>query len=91
MTLGQSSPQLGGREEDIIRLASGRRKNYAERFHSLALTCAWVCRILPGNTGKVLREEVGDSLRVCHRSPSRQQNWWGRNTILPSNSADFVK
>ncbi|MPD03051.1 hypothetical protein E2C01_098668 [Portunus trituberculatus] len=44
----------------------------------------------PRNTGKVLREEVGDSPRVSHRSPSRQQNWWGRNRILPNNSADFL-
>ncbi|MPD05250.1 hypothetical protein E2C01_100982 [Portunus trituberculatus] len=29
----------------------------------------------PGNTGKVLREEVADSPRVYHRSPIRQQNW----------------
>ncbi|MPD06189.1 hypothetical protein E2C01_101982 [Portunus trituberculatus] len=28
-----------------------------------------------GNTGKVLRVEVGDSPRVCQLSPSRQQNW----------------
>ncbi|MPC75173.1 hypothetical protein E2C01_069557 [Portunus trituberculatus] len=45
----------------------------------------------PGSTGKVLREEVGDSFRVCHLSPSRQQNWWGRSRILSSNSAHFVK
>ncbi|MPC75158.1 hypothetical protein E2C01_069541 [Portunus trituberculatus] len=45
----------------------------------------------PGNIGKVLREEVGDSPRVCHRLPSRQQNWWGGSKILPSNSADFVE
>ncbi|MPC78349.1 hypothetical protein E2C01_072833 [Portunus trituberculatus] len=45
----------------------------------------------PGNIGKVLREEVGVSPRVSHRSPSRQQNWWGRSRILPSNSPDFVK
>ncbi|MPC64611.1 hypothetical protein E2C01_058729 [Portunus trituberculatus] len=65
MTLGQSSPQLGGREGDIIRLPSSGRKVYAERFHSLAVTCAWGCRILPGNTGKVLRKQVGDSLGIC--------------------------
>ncbi|MPC95094.1 hypothetical protein E2C01_090290 [Portunus trituberculatus] len=45
----------------------------------------------PESTGKVFCEEVGDSLRVCHRSSSRQQNWWGRSRILPSNSADFVE
>ncbi|MPC94106.1 hypothetical protein E2C01_089258 [Portunus trituberculatus] len=82
MTLGQSNPQLGGREG---------RKIYAERFHSLAVTCAWSCRMPLGNIGKVFREEVGDSPRVCHRSPSRQQNWWGKSKILPRNSPDFVK
>ncbi|MPD05000.1 hypothetical protein E2C01_100717 [Portunus trituberculatus] len=45
----------------------------------------------PGNTSKALREEDVDSPRICHHSPSRQQNWWGRNRILPGNSADFVK
>ncbi|MPC82922.1 hypothetical protein E2C01_077611 [Portunus trituberculatus] len=70
MTLTQSSPQLGSKERDI----SSGRKIYAERFHSLAVTCIRGCRMPPGNTGKVLREEVGDTPRVCHRSPSRQQN-----------------
>ncbi|MPD04303.1 hypothetical protein E2C01_099982 [Portunus trituberculatus] len=91
MTLGQSSPQLGGREEDIIRLPSCGRKIYGERFHSLAVRCARGCRMPPENTGKVLCEEVGDSPRICHRSPRRQQNWCGRSRILPSNSADFIK
>ncbi|MPC93030.1 hypothetical protein E2C01_088145 [Portunus trituberculatus] len=45
----------------------------------------------PGNTSKVLRKEVGDTPRVCHRSPSRQQKWWGRSRIFPSSSADFAK
>ncbi|MPC89724.1 hypothetical protein E2C01_084683 [Portunus trituberculatus] len=49
------------------------------------------CRMPPGNTGKVFREEVGDSPRACHLSPSRQQNWLERSRILPNNSADFVK
>ncbi|MPD05286.1 hypothetical protein E2C01_101020 [Portunus trituberculatus] len=74
MTLRQSSPQLGGREGDIVRLPSSGRKVDLERFHSLALTCTWGCRILPGDTGKVLRKEVGNSFRVCHRSPSTHQN-----------------
>ncbi|MPC95993.1 hypothetical protein E2C01_091226 [Portunus trituberculatus] len=91
MTLGQSSPQLRGREGDIIRLPSSGRKIYANRFHSLAVTCAQGCRMPPGNTSKVLRDELGDIPRVSHRSPSRQQNLWGRRRILPSNSADFVK
>ncbi|MPC48810.1 hypothetical protein E2C01_042593 [Portunus trituberculatus] len=41
MTLGQSSPQLGGREGDNIRLPSSGRKVEAKRFHSLAVTCIW--------------------------------------------------
>ncbi|MPD05830.1 hypothetical protein E2C01_101599 [Portunus trituberculatus] len=91
MTLGQSSPQLGDREGDIIRLPSCGRKVYAERFYSLAVTCARGCKMPPGNTGKVHCEEVSDSPRVCHRSPNNQQNWWGRSRILSSNSADFVE
>ncbi|MPC98118.1 hypothetical protein E2C01_093470 [Portunus trituberculatus] len=78
MTVRQSSPQLGSRERDIIRLPSSRRKVYAERLYSLAVTCARGYR-------------SGDSPRVCHRSPRRQQNWWGRSRLLPSNSAEFVK
>ncbi|MPC94539.1 hypothetical protein E2C01_089712 [Portunus trituberculatus] len=91
MTLGQSSPQLGGREGDIIRLPSSGRKVDDKRFHSLVVACAWGCRILQGNTGKVLRKQVGESLRKSHRLPSRQQDWWGRRRILPSNSADFIE
>ncbi|MPC38905.1 hypothetical protein E2C01_032422 [Portunus trituberculatus] len=53
--------------------------------------CTWRCGILPGNTGKGLCKEVGDSLRICHRPPTRQQDWRGRRRILPSNSADFVE
>ena len=91
VALGQSSPLLGSRERDIIRLPSSGKEINAKRFHSLAVTCARGCRMSLGNTGKVLSEEAGDSLRVCHRPPSRQQNWWGRRRILPSDSADFVK
>ncbi|MPC72579.1 hypothetical protein E2C01_066891 [Portunus trituberculatus] len=91
MTLGQSGLQLRDREGNIIRLPSSGRKVDNERFHSLAVTCTWGCRILPGITGKVLRKEVGDSLRVCHRLPGRQQKWQGRCRILPSNSTDFVE
>ncbi|MPC62869.1 hypothetical protein E2C01_056959 [Portunus trituberculatus] len=72
MTLRQSSPRLGSRERDIIRRPSSRKKLFAKRFHSLAETCARGCRMPPGKTGKVLCEEVGDSPRVCHRSPIRQ-------------------
>ncbi|MPC78775.1 hypothetical protein E2C01_073273 [Portunus trituberculatus] len=39
----------------------------------------------------MLREEIGDSPRICHHSPNRQQNWWGKSRILPSNSANFVE
>ncbi|MPC96653.1 hypothetical protein E2C01_091924 [Portunus trituberculatus] len=91
MTLGQSSPQLEGREGNIIRLPSRARKIYAETFHSLAVTCPRSYMILLRNTGKVLREEVDDSLRICQRSPSRQQIRLGGSRILPTNSADFVK
>ncbi|MPC63395.1 hypothetical protein E2C01_057493 [Portunus trituberculatus] len=89
MTLRQSSPQLGGKEGHIIGLPSSGRKIYAKRFHSLAVTCAWGCRILPGNTSKVL----GDSLRICHRSPSRQQNWWGGGEAeyFPALRRTFLK
>ncbi|MPC70234.1 hypothetical protein E2C01_064476 [Portunus trituberculatus] len=45
----------------------------------------------PGNTSKVLGEEIGDSPRIFHHSLSRQQNWWGKRRILLSNSADFVE
>ncbi|MPC72188.1 hypothetical protein E2C01_066485 [Portunus trituberculatus] len=59
------------------------------------VTCARGCRILLGNTGKVLREEVGDNPRVCHHSPSRQQNWWersrGSQALLPKCRFDFKK
>ncbi|MPC57453.1 hypothetical protein E2C01_051433 [Portunus trituberculatus] len=91
MTLGQSSPQLAGREGDIVRLPSNGRKIDAERFHSLTVTCTWGCRILLENTGKVLHKEVVDSLRICHCLPSRQQDWRGRRRILPSNSADVIE
>ncbi|MPC62946.1 hypothetical protein E2C01_057037 [Portunus trituberculatus] len=85
------SPQPGGREGEIIGLPSRGRKIYAERFHSLAVTCAQGCRILPGNTGKVLREEVGDNLRVCHRSPSQQQNRWGGTEYFPAIRRTLLK
>ncbi|MPD02911.1 hypothetical protein E2C01_098520 [Portunus trituberculatus] len=62
MTLRQSSPQLRSREWDIIRLPSSGRKVDAQRFHSLAVACTWGCRILPGDTGNVLRKQVSDSL-----------------------------
>ncbi|MPC70259.1 hypothetical protein E2C01_064500 [Portunus trituberculatus] len=91
MTLGQSGLQLRDREGDIKSLPSSGRKLEPERFHSLAVACAWGCRILPGDTGKVLRKQVGDSLRICHRLPSRQQDWRARCRILPSNSPDFIE
>ncbi|MPC53350.1 hypothetical protein E2C01_047239 [Portunus trituberculatus] len=81
MTLVQSSPQLGGREGNIVRLPYSRRKNDPKRFYTLAVTCTWRCGILPGNTGKVFCKEVGDSLRICHRLPSRQQDWRGKRRI----------
>ncbi|MPC75316.1 hypothetical protein E2C01_069702 [Portunus trituberculatus] len=91
MTLGQSSPQLRGREWDIIGLPSRGRKIYAEKFHSLAMTCTRGCRILPGNTGKVLREEVGVLGSATVRPADNKTGGGGGRRILPSNSADFVK
>ncbi|MPC92708.1 hypothetical protein E2C01_087813 [Portunus trituberculatus] len=60
MTLGQSSPQVGGREvghlcREIPFSGGDVRPGLQD----------------PGNTGKVLCEKVGDSPRVCHRSPRR--------------------
>ncbi|MPC77087.1 hypothetical protein E2C01_071532 [Portunus trituberculatus] len=91
MTLGQSRLQLGNRERDIIRLPSCRRKGDPERFHNLAVTCTWRCRIIPGNTGKVGFKEVSDSLRICHCPPSRHQEQQGRHRKFPSNLADFLE